>query len=303
MLFDAIRAGASAAGWSGEEDDYSSSSNIDSGSSTYENYDSGNDLYYASTFSASTSGDLTTSKTAIGSASAGDLPNLIDNNTGTKCWSGQYNPNHLNGYLGVDFGSTVEIRKVVATGAPDSDAYGTTMDLDRSSNNSTWVTVKSGLSAPAASAVVTHLPAVIPAGGLYRYWRLKLASAPGGIAVWKLSELEMMSHTDAGTENMTLINNAYTASSAPAEARVTVRIIENDATTINTDFTCEVSRNGGSNWTTASLVYDQTISGEKQYLDTGIDISGQPSGTSMKYRLKCLNNKDIDVSYMFLEWK
>jgi hypothetical protein len=39
----------------------------------------------------------------------------------------------------------------------------------------------------------------------------------------------------------------------------------------------------------------------EQYEGTA-DISGQPSDSDMKYRLKTLNNKDIDVTGTVFQW-
>ena len=102
--------------------------------------------------------------------------------------------------------------------------------------------------------------------------------------------------------NMTLVSNAYTADAEADTARLALQVVENETIAINTDLTGEVSRDGGTTWTAATLVYKSTNGGAKLYEDTGIDISGQPSGTSMKWRVKTLNNKDIDVSGVVMQW-
>lgn len=103
--------------------------------------------------------------------------------------------------------------------------------------------------------------------------------------------------------NVTLVSNAFTADSAPDTARVHVQVSENESITVNTDLTAEVSRDGGTSWTTATLVAVETLAdGTVAYEDSSVDISGQPSGTSMKYRIKTLNNKDIEIHGVLLQW-
>ncbi len=103
--------------------------------------------------------------------------------------------------------------------------------------------------------------------------------------------------------NMTLVSNAFTADSAPATGRIHVQVKENEAITVNTDLTAEISRDGGTTWTTATLALKETLAdGTKAYEDDDLDISGQPSGTSMKYRHKTLNNKDIEIHGTVGQW-
>ena len=84
----------------------------------------------------------------------------------------------------------------------------------------------------------------------------------------------------------TLTSATFTASSAPTTARIVV-FMETAGETLNTDIIAKVSRDNGSNYTNATLVdsgYVTGASGTKIYVDT-VDISGQPSGTSMKYQV------------------
>ena len=104
--------------------------------------------------------------------------------------------------------------------------------------------------------------------------------------------------------NLTLQSNAFTADAAPATVVIGVQVVENEAITVNTDLTAEVSRNGGSNFTTCTLALKSTLgaTSTKYYESASTDISGQPSGTSMKYRVKTLNDKDIEVHGVTVKW-
>jgi len=103
------------------------------------------------------------------------------------------------------------------------------------------------------------------------------------------------------SSNMTLINGGLTASSAPTTGRITVQAEFVDSSTINTDLTAEISRDGGTNWTTATLTAG-AVNGNFTLYEGNATISGQPSGTSMKFRVKTLNNKEIRVSGIVLRW-
>jgi len=80
---------------------------------------------------------------------------------------------------------------------------------------------------------------------------------------------------------MTLVSSTYTATSAPASAAFTIRYQKpNSDITTNTDLTVEISRNGGTNWSTMTLT-DLRVSGTTVVSSGTVDLSGQPSGTSL----------------------
>jgi len=100
---------------------------------------------------------------------------------------------------------------------------------------------------------------------------------------------------------MTLINSGLTASTAPSTGRISVQAEFVDSATVNTDLTAEISRDGGTTWTAVTLAAGAVNGGFTLY-EGSADISGQPSGTSMKYRVKTLNTKEIRVSGVVLRW-
>ena len=116
-----------------------------------------------------------------------------------------------------------------------------------------------------------------------------------------ISEVQLFVGT---LQNMTLVSNSFTADSAPSNTVIGVQVVENDSITINTDLTAEVSRDNGTTFTACTLALKSTLgaSGTKYYESASTDISSQPSGTAMKYRIKTLNNKDIEVHGVALKW-
>ena len=65
-----------------------------------------------------------------------------------------------------------------------------------------------------------------------------------------------------------------------------------DSITLNTDLIASVSRDGGSNFSTVTLTDEgYTVGSSGQRILSGtVDISGQPSGTSMRWKLALANN-------------
>ena len=105
------------------------------------------------------------------------------------------------------------------------------------------------------------------------------------------------------TTSTTIVSNAFTASSEPSTSRIVV-FEENIATpTLNTDIIASVSRNGGSNFTNFTLADSGYVVGSSgQRILTGTaTISGQPSGTSMRWKLALANNA-VKIHGVSLQW-
>ncbi len=71
---------------------------------------------------------------------------------------------------------------------------------------------------------------------------------------------------------------------------------------INTDLKASVSRDGGTTFTQVTL--SDAGEFEKGNLLTGtVDISGQPTGTDMEWKVETLNNKFLNLHGVGLEWR
>lgn len=90
--------------------------------------------------------------------------------------------------------------------------------------------------------------------------------------------------------NMTLKSNAYTAQAVPTTARIILdEYTAAGSSTINTDIKAYASRDNGSTYTQITLANQGTIETNHRLLSGSVDISGQPSGTSVKYKIETLN--------------
>ncbi|MDP6654184.1 MAG: hypothetical protein QGF90_19075, partial [Gammaproteobacteria bacterium] len=103
----------------------------------------------------------------------------------------------------------------------------------------------------------------------------------------------LIRHRTEAYNDMTLVSNATTAEAVPTKADLVMTYTNGVGTaTIGSDLTAEVSRDGGTTWTSFGLSSssDQGDTGGHTILTAhDLDISGQPSGTSMQYRIKTLN--------------
>ena len=102
----------------------------------------------------------------------------------------------------------------------------------------------------------------------------------------------------------TVIVSGTFASTDPVTTGRIVVFEENvDTPTINTDIIASISRDGGSNFTTATLTDSGYVTGSSgQRILTGqANVSGQPSGQSMRWKLALANNK-VKIHGVSLQW-
>ena len=106
--------------------------------------------------------------------------------------------------------------------------------------------------------------------------------------------------------DMTLVSNAQTAESAPTTGDL-VMTISNGAgtTTPNTDIKAYITRDG-SDYTTAVTLVDQGDTGGHTILTAnGVDLSGETSGTSMRWKITTHNqsaSKTTRIQAVSLGW-
>ena len=114
----------------------------------------------------------------------------------------------------------------------------------------------------------------------------------GGNAGLYSTQIEVAS----ADNNMTLVSNAQTAQAAPSEGRLMIyEETSTGSTTLDTDLKGYVSRDGGTTYTQTPLTLDTTYETGKTLVSGSVDISGQPSGTNMKYKIETLNQSATKV--------
>ena len=117
-----------------------------------------------------------------------------------------------------------------------------------------------------------------------------------------LAVISFAKGASATVPNMTLISDAVTAATTPGTAYLTLWQEDVDSATLNTDIKAYVSRDGGTTYTLGTLVEKATLGDARLLVASDIDISGQPSGTSMKWKVQTFNNKEQRIHGVGLEW-
>ncbi len=106
-----------------------------------------------------------------------------------------------------------------------------------------------------------------------------------------------------GGGTTTIVSNAFASTGVPTQSRIVVFEENVDSPTLNTDVIASISRDGGSNYTTATLSDSGYVTGSSgQRILTGqAIISGQPSGQSMRWKLALANNT-VKIHGVSLQW-
>jgi hypothetical protein len=107
----------------------------------------------------------------------------------------------------------------------------------------------------------------------------------------------------ATTTSTTIVSNSFTSSSVATTSRIVVFEENVETPTLNTDIIASVSRDAGVTFTAATLSDSGYVTGSSgQRILTGqADISGQPSGQSMRWKLALANNA-VKIHGVSLQW-
>lgn len=106
--------------------------------------------------------------------------------------------------------------------------------------------------------------------------------------------------------NLTLISNSTTAQAVPTKGDIVMTYTNGAGTaTVNTDIKAWVSRDNGTTYTQATLSSEGTTGGHIILTAHNVDISSQPSGTSMRYKITTDNQsaaKETRIQAVSLGW-
>lgn len=103
-------------------------------------------------------------------------------------------------------------------------------------------------------------------------------------------------------ENMTLISNSQTAKFDPSGANILLladKIVDDD---LNENIIASVRRNGVDNFALVNLENVGDFEDGSLYTGT-VDLSGQSSGTDMQWKVETLNNIELNLHGVGLEWR
>ena len=105
---------------------------------------------------------------------------------------------------------------------------------------------------------------------------------------------------------MTLVSTATTAQAVPTKGDMVMTYTDGAGTAvINTNIKGYVSRDGGTTYTQGTLVSQGTTGGHTIASFHDLDISGQPSGQSVRYKIETLVQSaamDTRIQAVSLGW-
>ena len=113
----------------------------------------------------------------------------------------------------------------------------------------------------------------------------------------------IIKYTPLVAGDLVLQSAAQTAVTAPATARIS--IFQQDVTstpTLNTHVKAYASRDGGTTFTQVTLADQGNYVSGQRVLSGSVDISGQPSGTSMKYKITTHSSYDMKFHGICMTW-
>jgi hypothetical protein len=112
----------------------------------------------------------------------------------------------------------------------------------------------------------------------------------------------LLTGTACVAASTTIVSSTFTSTTVPTTSRIVVFEENIDTPTLNTDIIASVSRDG-TNFTNATLSDSGYVTGSSgQRILTGqADISGQPSGQSMRWKLQLANNQ-VKIHGVSLSW-
>ena len=277
----------------GIADEFADETGVDGTPSSNQTYDATSDFYSGSGISA----NLCTGGTPIVSRSvAGYYPASAFNGSTTGLqWA---DVNHGGGsatsdYIGYQFATAVNITRLrMVQSGTTSNGTGTAA-IEYSDNGSSWTEAKA--SSACSSDVTFNFSSV----GAHVYWRIRSTDTSIQYS-WGVFEIEMFG---AISLNMTLVSATFTAETAPTESSLVILHQPVDSVTINTDILGYISRDAGTTWTLGTLVDAGSFDSTTNILTmNAVDISGQPSGTSMKYKIVTANTKEQRLHGAWLAW-
>jgi hypothetical protein len=293
-------------------DAFEDATGIDASASTGESRNAAN--YYSSISSSSDAAAWVFGASASGASygttidSGGLRPANAFDSTLSQNQANSYYDDTSTKWIGKDAGSSVTqtCSNWSASGAND---YGfnnpwangnATVKLEYSSNGADWTQATSAVSSGAPGTVGSSFTET--AG--YRYWRINMTTI-GDLRVADFS-LYGVKSTQTVSASMSLVSNSTTAEATPTKGDLVLTYTNGAGTaTVNTDIKGWVSRDNGTTYTQFTLTDDGDTGGHTILTAHDLDISAQPSGTSMRYKITTHNQsaaKETRIQAVSLGW-
>lgn len=254
-----------------------------------------NELYVSDTINyyTPTASEYTPTGSTFGDMTAnGGLAASFDGTTSTASASCSHRASTTSAYIGKAFSVAQNISRV--------DTYGSNNSGYGGSNNTLTFTVYGKNGAPSNATDGTAIGSIsftdadstqqksIPCNASTAYTHVWVNITGSSQNMW-MAEVKYFN----APNDMTLIPAAATSVSSAPAYMVAYLLWKDDSSgaVLGTDLTVELSRDNGTNYTTATITNIAAFDGTYSILKARANVSGQPSGTSMLFRIKTLNGK------------
>lgn len=124
-----------------------------------------------------------------------------------------------------------------------------------------------------------------------------------GIARWTSNFTPPSSEYGEAIFNIILQSEPQIATSAPSDVRIVIFEEDIDEVILNTDLKAYVSRDGGTTFTQVTLADEGGYIENARVLSGVADVSGQPSGTNVVYKIVTDNLKVLKIHGVGISWK
>jgi hypothetical protein len=243
-----------------------------------------------------------TASNASGNTNGTQYPNLaFDGDAST--WFQSNGPARLVYDLGA--GNAKVLGKFVIDVYADSQGSGlATGTIDVSNDGSSWTTLitLSGLVSTQTNNQIYTFTS--PNSTAYRYYSIngQTSYRAGGFNAVLINQFK--GYPLLSPSNITTVSAAYTAQAAPTAVTLVAEYQNvGGSAVVNTDITFEVSRDNGTSWTSVTMADFGPSPTGGRVLKGSSDVSGQPSGTQVKWRIKTFNAKEQRVHGIWMQWK
>ncbi len=227
-----------------------------------------------------------------------------------------FGPSGTTGYVGKDAGTYATVAASNWQGYGSNDhgwnnptQGAATMTLEYSDDNSTWTS--SGQTIGPTTSVPGNGGGAFTESGFHRYWRIRLTSQSGGNGNLRVADFSLYGRVTTDTFNSAMsLQSATTTAEATATSADLVVLIEDASgtATIGTDILGYISRDAGTNWSSAVTWVDEGDWGtnKRVLVARNVNIGSLAGTTSMRWKINTANqsqgSKETRIHAVSLAW-
>jgi hypothetical protein len=170
-----------------------------------------------------------------------------------------------------------------------------------SDDNSVWSDVPGSTFLKGGDTPTQDIP-LAPVGA-HRYWRMIGVEGYTTNNWWQEMEFKILAAADRQKMNMAATAAAsITASAQPDDATLYFIHQAVDVVTMGTDCKVSMTRDGGTTWAEGTIEMVADYDGSYQFYKANADLTSQPAGTSMNFKIETFNLKEQRVHTIAEQW-